>query len=178
MPPKKAATPKAKKAPKILDNTGKVGPKYSPKGIKHSNFLITLNPNIAITADQDEGMYNKLKDSLKLFCSFVLDEKHLPDIIKYSGKKEDKEWFNKVKSVGNDKVAALETGATSGRPHCHIYLPIAHNTFIQMNLDALREIAEICFTDFGITQQNIKLDVRPEKNGPSGAEYVKKYETI
>lgn len=176
MPPKKA--PAKKKAARILDNTGKVGPKYSPKGTKHSNFLITLNPNLAITEDQDAAMYNKLKDSLKLFCSFILDESHLPDILKYNGKTGDVDWMKKVKSIGDDKVASLETGATSGRPHCHIYLPISHNTSIQMNLDALREIAEICFADFGINQHNIKLDVRLEKNGPSGAEYVKKYEMI
>lgn len=161
----------------LVDNTKSTTKRANTKA-KQSNFLLTFVPNSSVREDTNPELYKALKEEIKSFAQFVLDPKNLADIIKPAPGNDDPKWFSKVIKVGDDRVASIEDSKDSNkRLHTHIYLPIEHKTKIQLNLDNIRQIAQIMLEPLGIKGPRIDAKVEKASNVYSARDYVMKMTT-
>lgn len=161
----------------VVDNTKSTVKKSETKfKNKHSNFLITMNPNSSVRDEINPELYRKLKEEIKSFASFVLDPKNIDTVLKPSQDNKDPDWLSKIVGYGDDKVASIEDSKdTTKRLHCHIYLPIQHRTKILVNERNLRDIAEMMMEQIGIpTKCHLNVKVAFGTGMVNAREYILK----
>lgn len=158
----------------IVDNTKSNVKRNATPGVKESNFLITFVPNSSVREEINPELYNKIRSEIESFARFVLDPRNISDVIKPTADNKDPKWMSKIVGIGDDKIASIEDSKTSNkRLHTHIYLPIRHRTKVQINLDNLRQIAEIMLEPLGV--KGPRIDVKVERQGYTSArDYVMK----
>lgn len=169
--------PKVPDGTGVVDNTKSTVKKSETKfKNKHSNFLITMNPNSSVRDEINPELYRKLKEEIKSFASFVLDPKNMDTVLKPSQDNKDPDWLSKIVGYGDDKVASIEDSKdTTKRLHCHIYLPIQHRTKILVNERNLRDIAEMMMEQIGIpTKCHLNVKVAFGTGMVNAREYILK----
>lgn len=160
----------------LVDNTGS-NTRRAPANYKtrHSNFLLTFVPNSSVREDVNPELYKSLKNEIKSFAQYVLDPNNLSDILKAAPGNDDPKWFSKVKGIGDDRVASIEDSKDSNkRLHTHIYIPIEHSTKVQLNLDNIRQIAEVMLEPLGVKGPRIDAKVEKGTSVYSARDYVTK----
>lgn len=110
-------------APVITDLTNK-----KPTGIKHSNFLITINSNIKTTSSaQADAIAGMMRDIIN-GTGEMFSRENFPLMLKFLVPGGNPSQIDKTElSFG------LEVGKKEKRPHAHINLRIQHHTRIHLD---------------------------------------------
>lgn len=160
----------------IIDNTKSTAKRATKApGIRESNFLLTFVPNSSVRKEVNPKLFKALKAEITSFTQYIMDPANLDDILKPAPGNDDPKWFSKVIGIADDKVAAIEDSKdTNKRLHTHIYLPIRHRTKVQLDLDKIRQIAQVMLEPLGISGPRVDAKVEKGTNVYSAKDYVEK----
>ena len=148
----KYAGNRVERAPTVLLDPDSADPYTDPKpgneGLprrkQESNFLITVNSNIAASSDgQQEALEKQMKATMQYLQKRGSIAKYLkfgPVDNKHYGKDKFKAVIHSV-----DWKADVETGPLNGRVHGHAWLTITHYSQIQIDSKLMQHLARAAF---------------------------------
>jgi len=128
----------------------------SENSTKQSMFLVTINPNI-IPSDQDDAQHwgSILEESVKE----VFSKDNAERWIKFldDGDMDD------VESIKGSYGVEIGKKARGGRLHLHMLIEVLHNSKIHLNLQNIREDLNAAMKENGIS--SVYVNVRAVKGG-------------
>lgn len=152
--------------------------KAKSKGLKHSSFLLSINPNINIS-DPNSTQAKQLALKLKSVADFLLKKSVIKQILRFDNiegqpEKNLQEHLNLIESIDDDRSGSIEYGATSHRLHMHLYFTINHRTFIKLDRD---KIAKIASDLIGVPEKQLNISFNVQSPNKF-VNYVNKYSKI
>lgn len=131
--------------------------KEKPKGHILSEFLITINPNLAVVPSE-KRRFLEIKRKLRDLNEFLLQEKTLRSLLifknpmtrasKYKEKEEipqTKEWHMERVYEISEQEGSIEYGNENHMLHLHSRVLVEHETKVGFNIPGIIKIVKIFF---------------------------------
>lgn len=152
--------------------------KAKSKGLKHSSFLLSINPNINIS-DPNSTQAKQLALNLQSVANFLLKKSVIKEILRFDNvegepEKTLQEHLDAIQSIDDDRTGAIEYGHTSHRLHMHLYFTINHRTFIKLDRN---KIAKIASDLIGVPEKQLNISFNVSSPNKF-VNYVQKYSKI
>jgi hypothetical protein len=113
------------------------------KGEKHSEFLITINPNKTFFSSSTPE-YQQMIDKLTKLGDFLLEKQNIVKMLKFldpEGESHSKEWhMTMISEIDPMRSATIEWGAKKHNLHIHVTYWIKHFTYLQLNRSAFEKV--------------------------------------
>lgn len=139
------------------------------KGIRHSEMLITINPNKTFVSKKSAGFDDMIK-KLTILGNFILKKSNLLRMLKFA-EGDLQSNMHLIKEIDPDRTATVEWGSQTHRLHLHITFYIKHKTKIQLDRARIQKVASSLLDLDGNT-----LHINISATGmPNFKDYVKKY---
>lgn len=139
------------------------------QSLKHSSFLITINPNLVQPSPKSPGFQDMVK-RLTTLGDFILEDKNLIRILKFNNDSSIADNVKKIAQVDKDRIASVEYGAHTHKLHLHISFFIKHKTKLMVDRAKIENIAS---TLLGVDKKILHINIQVS-GVPSFEEYVKK----
>lgn len=140
------------------------------KGLKHSEMLITINPNKTFISRKNAG-FDDMVTKLQILGNFILKKSNLLRLLTFPEGESLKSNYSLIKEIDPNRTATVEWSSQMHRLHLHITFYIKHKTKIQLDRAKIQKIASELLGQEGDT-----LHINIKASGlNSFKEYVGKY---
>lgn len=138
------------------------------KGIKHSEFLVTINPNKSFASPKSAG-FDGMKKRLESVGNFILDDANIEDLFKFNNDLPRKNNLELIKAVDPNRTAVIEYGSMTKKLHIHIVFWVKHKTKLLLNRDVICKISSKLL---GVPEKSLNVNI--SASGRSFSDYAKK----
>lgn len=141
----------------------------SESNLRHSEFMITINPNKIFATPKSAGFQDMIK-RLTTLGDFILEDKNLIRLLKFNNDSSTADNVKLIAQIDKDRVASVEYGSHTHKLHLHISFFIKHKTKLMVDRAKVEAIASALS---GIDKKNLHINIQVS-GVPSFREYVQK----